>query len=812
MIVMKFGGSSVATRAEMERVAAIVAAHPGPVVLVLSAMGKTTDQLLQLAGLAEQGDAPALEAGLDRLQQAHLAAVDGAEIQEQITSLCGELRRVLEGVRLLREQTPRSRALICSFGERLSTPILAAHLDAVGRAARAMDAREFVVTDDDHEAARVDLDLTRTAARAALEPLLAQQITPVVTGFLGATPGGITTVLGRGGSDYSAALLGSLLGAVQIWIWTDVDGILTADPSLVREARTLEQVSYREAAEMSYFGAKVLHPKTIGPAVADGIPIHIKNTFRPRAPGTVIARTSPALPRGVKTVSSIHELALVTIEGRGMSGVPGVARRVFEATERARVNVLMISQASSEQTITFVVPEADAARLTRALEQTFALELRAGAVDRVVTQPRVAVVSIVGQGMAGAPGISGRLFGALGRVQVNVLAIAQGSSELSISVALHEADARRAVRAIHSTFGLTRVVNLVLLGDGRVSRAFQRQLAGTRQAMQRELGLELRLVGLCTSRRLLLDDGGIDPEQAHHRLQGADPRPDDAALLRRLLETRCTDLVLVDLTAADTGPLLLQALRSQVHVVTANKRPLSGTQALYHDLTRASRETGARLAYETTFGAGLPVLHTLQELRDTGDAFRHVSGCFSGTLGFICSQLEQGEGLEQAVARAAELGLTEPDPREDLSGRDVARKALIIARSVGLTLEPDAVELQPMVDDLDQGLEQALARHGADIARRVSDEKSHGRVLRYVASIDASSPVRVGLQAVAATDPIGALQGQDNMLVYRTQRYDQFPLVIRGPGAGAEVTAAGVLGDVLKVARGAGLPPGASGG
>jgi aspartokinase/homoserine dehydrogenase 1 len=580
-----------------------------------------------------------------------------------------------------------------------------------------------------------------------------------------------------------------------------VDGILTADPRLVKEARTLEQVSYREAAEMSYFGAKVLHPKTISPAVSARIPIRIKNTFRPKLAGTVIAETSPRLPQGVKTVSSIHDLALVTIEGRGMAGVPGVARRVFEATERAEVNVIMISQGSSEQNITFVVPAADTERLVSRLEEVFALELKAGAVDRIVTHRDVAVVSIVGRGMAGTPGVSARLFGAMGGVQVNVLAIAQGSSELSISVAVKKDEARRAVRAVHSAFGLTRIVNLVVLGCGRVGETLLDQLAETHKTMEAELGLELRLVGLANSRRLLLDDGGLDPKKAIAQLGQGSPRPPDHELIKRLLDARFTDLVLVDVTAADTGALQLRALESGIHVVTANKRPLAGTLAQFESLVAAARSTGAKLTYETTFGAGLPVLHTLKELRDTGDRFLEISGCFSGTLGFLCTRLEEGEGLERAVEAARNLGLTEPDPREDLSGRDVARKALIIARSAGIAIEPDAVSLTPLIKSLDKGLDQALRSQGDAVGRLAKSASDQGKVLRYVATITPEE-VKVGLRAVPKTDPIGSLQGQDNMLVYRTRRYNEHPLVIRGPGAGAEVTAAGVLGDVLKVARG----------
>lgn len=803
MIVMKFGGTSLADRSRMEHVAGIVGRHDlSSVVVVVSAMGSTTDRLIQAAALAEQGDQVGLAALIGELGQFHRSACEDQQVTGQIDGLLNELFSVLEGIRLLREQTPRSRDLVSSIGERLSSQILAAHLRLQGTEAEAVDARRFVVTDEQYNAARVDLERTREAALPLLSELLQRGVVPVVTGFIGATPSGITTTLGRGGSDYTAALVGSMLGAKEVWIWTDVSGILTADPRLVKEARPLERVSYREAAEMSYFGAKVLHPKTIGPAVSAQIPIRIKNTFDPDLPGTVVAETSPTLPQGVKTVSSIHGLALITVEGRGMSGVPGVARRVFEATEETGVNVVMISQASSEQTISFVVPADQASPLINSLKERFALELATGIVDRITAQREIAILSIVGQGMAGRVGISGRLFATLGAVEVNVVAIAQGASELSISVAIEEADARRAVRAVHTAFGLTRTINLFVLGCGRVGQTFLRQLAETRSTIEKQQSLELKLIGLSDSKQLLLDDSGIDPTGAQERLQGADarPRPSDAELVERLHELHFTDLVLVDLTAADTADLHRQALEAGIHVVTANKRPLSGPQKSFAALQAASRSSGARLCYETTFGAGLPVLHTLQELINTGDSFRSISGCFSGTLGFICTRLEQGAELAEAVRAATEQGLTEPDPREDLSGRDVARKALIIARTAGMQIEPEAIQLKPLIADLDMGLDEALALHGQSIAQQVSEQGRQGCALRYVAQITPEA-VEVGLRAVPVKDPIGTLRGQDNILVYRTERYNEFPLVIRGPGAGAEVTAAGVLGDVLRVAR-----------
>jgi len=666
----------------------------------------------------------------------------------------------------------------------------------------AIDARDLIVTDDNYDEALVDRDVTQDKAELLLQPLFAAEQIPVVTGFLAATPEGVTTTLGRSGSDYTATLLGALLDAKEISIYTDVDGVLTADPRLVREARTLPQVTFREAAEMSYFGARVLHPRTILPAAEAQIPLRVRSSFSPENLGTLITSDAPTLRHGVKTVTSIGGQAVVTLEGRGMSGVPGVARRIFEASELAAVNVVMISQASSEQNVSLVVPALSAERLVKALKERFSPELSRGAIERIDASTGVAVLSIIGKGMAGKPGIAGKLFSALGGAGVNILTIAQGSSELSISVAVEEADVARAVRAAHAAFGLTRVVNILLLGCGGVGKTFLRLVKQTSKSMQGELDLELRVVGVATSRRLLFDPVGLDPEEAPDMLEaeGVAARPDDAGLLAQLVEERFTDAVLVDVTAANTSALHQAALSAGVHVVTANKLPVAGPLDEHRALLEASREQGARYQYETTFGAGLPVLHALQELVNTGDRVKRVVGCLSGTLGFITSRLDEGAGLQLAVSEARERGFTEPDAREDLSGRDVARKALIIARAMGLELEPDDVQLEALVPNLDVGLVEACSTFEDELMTRVADGKAAGQVLRYVADISPERTV-VGLQAVDATSPIGSLRGPDNILVFHTNRYDEFPLVIRGPGAGAEVTAAGVLADVLKIAR-----------
>jgi bifunctional aspartokinase / homoserine dehydrogenase 1 len=797
---MKFGGTSVGDRERLQHVATLVAKHDGPCAVVVSAIGKTTDHLLTAANHAEHGDWVACQRVVDELRGHHIATTDDPDTHVMVQQLLAELLSVLRGISLLREQTDRSRALVMSFGERMSAEVLASWIRKEGRPAAAVDAREMVRTDDGYLAGKVDLEATWKLAHSVLSPLLDREVVPVVTGFIAATSGGITTTLGRSGSDYTGALVGAMLEATEIWIWTDVDGILTADPRLVKEARTLQQVSYREAAEMSYFGARVLHPKTMLPAMAQGIPIRIRSTFTPESPGTLVTDTAPSVPQGVKTVTSIQDVALVTVDGRGMSGIVGIARRIFECTEAADVNVVMISQASSEQTVSLVVPRTEVGRLERVMQERFSLELRAGLIERIAIRNDIAVLSIIGQGMAGTPGVSGALFGALGGARVNILAIAQGASEMSISVAVSQADTVPAVRAVHTAFGLTRVVALAMVGCGRVGQQLLSMLEGTRERLAAEMGVELRLVAIANSRRLLIDEHGLDPDSAIELLNEAPVRPSNEEVVERLLAERFTDLVLVDVSAASLAPLHRAALHGGISVVTANKVPLSESYQSYRALADARAGSGVRYEYETTFGAGLPVLHTLKEMIHTGDTMKSVKGCFSGTLGFLCTRLQEGMSLQDAVGEAESLGYTEPDPREDLSGRDVARKALIIARALGRSLEPEDVELEPLVPGLENGLAQALEKHAPLLAAEIRQAAEAGEVLRYVAEVDEDG-ARVGLRRVPRDGPIGSLTGPDNMLVITTRRYDHYPMVIRGPGAGAEVTAAGVLGDVLKVAR-----------
>ncbi|MDP8222427.1 MAG: bifunctional aspartate kinase/homoserine dehydrogenase I [Candidatus Lernaella stagnicola] len=820
MLVHKFGGSSVADAKRLQHAAQLASKEPRPAVVVTSALGGVTDRLIELGSLAQQRRTADLERELTALHTRHLEAADTLvpndpdreTLRADITAEFSELGQLLQGVQLLEELSPRSLDLIASFGERLAARLLAAALNAAGTPSDYVDARSFLRTDDRFGAANVDFDPSRALARESLLPQTASSV-PVVTGFIGATADGRTTTLGRGGSDYTATLVGAFLDADEIWVWTDVDGVMTADPRVVPEARALEAVSFREAAEMAYFGSKILHPSTMIPAIRANIPVRIRSSMNPELPGTLVSDRRTDRFDGVKTVTSIAEMALVTIEGRGMIGVPGIVGRVFTATARAEVNVYMISQASSEQNITFLVREPDSERVTATLHEEFDNELRRGKIDRIDTRTPVGILAIIGEGMKGTPGISRRLFAALGASRINVLAIAQGSSELNVSVVVDQQDLHRAVGAVHTRFGLTSDTHVFLLGKGLIGRTLLQQLLASRERLHRDHGLSLKVVGVAGRSEWLFDPHGLSDETLTGIAAGAsllelggEARPTNEKIVAALSETRRLDVVLCDVTAAETGDLHHAALTAGIHVVGANKKPLSGSLADYEAIRAEAARQGLGYHFETTFGAGLPVLFTLQELLATHDRVRRITGCFSGTLGYICTGLQEGRPLSEMVVEAKEKGFTEPDPRDDLSGLDVARKALIIAREIGMKIEMDELELASFVPaefmDLPD-VETFLARLpelDEAFARRVQEAENDDKVLRYVAEITPEK-VTVGLRPVPRESATGQLFGPDNVLVYETERYAENHLVIRGPGAGAQVTAAGVFGDILKIAR-----------
>jgi len=830
--VHKFGGTSVGSAERMQQDADIIsaAAKDAGICVVASAMSKVTDSLIDAAYAAVDGDRRGALQGIAALATRHTEALailaPGGEDQvaARLSHIADELRELVGAVVLLGELTPRTRDRILACGEKMSIQLLAVALRERGLDAVALDADTFLETDDQFgEANPLGVVADRTIA-AAIQPLLEAGKVPVVTGFCGIGPDGATTTLGRGGSDYTATLIAGAISAAEVTIWTDVDGVFSADPRVEPSARVVQQLNYREAAELSYYGAKVLHQRTMIPVTQQGIPVRTRNSFNPSAPGTLVDRRYTPGSHPVKAISAVHGQSMVSIEGKGMAGVPGVAARVFKCLARRQISVTMISQSSSESSITLVVPSADSAPAAAALKAEFRTDLSHGDIEEIVVSPGVGLVACVGLGMAHMPGVAGKVFSALGQARLNVLAIAQGSSELNISLAISEDQIPEAVRTLHHAFDLHRQdtgadapdgLDIMLLGCGKIGRALISQLQAQQDHIRARFGLQARVIALADRTGYLLDPTGLSPDRLEEAstqkaagqplsaLSGAVPTEDPAHMVEAALGYRLSRPVLVDVSDADVSPeAFLSALQRGCDVVTANKKPLAGDLAKFEKLYATAASSGRILRAEATVGAGLPVVDTLEMLLATGDTLQKAEGCLSGTLGYLMSALETGTKLSEAVRTAVDLGYTEPDPVADLSGVDVARKATILSRLADLP--PMEVQLTGLVPEDWSGLPlddlyTRLEAMDADMNDKVSAAAASGEVLRFVARVEATGIV-VGPASVPKDSPLGGLQGSDNMIVFTSDRYQDRPLVVSGPGAGIDVTAMGVLGDILRIA------------
>ncbi|MGK2855908.1 MAG: aspartate kinase, partial [Thermoanaerobaculia bacterium] len=714
-----------------------------------------------------------------------------------------------------------------SYGERLLAAIVSDALGERGVTCALVDAIDLIETERRPDGVWPLFDRTTRNVTEHLLPSLRNGVA-VVPGFIGRGPDGELVTLGRGGTDFSAAILARCSGASSVTLYKEVDGLMTADPRAVPDARVLEQLHYREAAELAYYGAKVLHPRTMVPLVDAGIPLYVRNTFNPGFEGTRIAGDVPASEYPVKALTAIEGQAILSVEGGGMIGVPGVAARTVAALAEAGPSVTVISLASSESSICLVVPEREAQHAARALEKTFAHEIRERFVDRIGIEKDVALIAVVGLGMKGTPGIAARTFTAIAREEVNVLAIAQGSSELNITVGIQKSDVPRALRALHAEYQLDRIrplpdvaahrTAITLLGFGQIGRALAQQIVEQDRYFRYDLAIELPCVAVADRSGVRIQEKGLTLRRLRALVDakakgeaivagGRDQRPRLADEIRqRVFRLPSGRSILVDVTADETAPLLRDALRAGMHVVTANKKPLAVPQGEYDDLFATALEKDVSIRYEATVGAGLPVLDTLAKLRDSGDPVVSILGCLSGTLGYLMTRIQEGVPFSLAVKQAYELGYTEPDPRDDLSGMDVARKTLILARNLGRRLDLGDMKLEPLfpVELSDPDPVKFIANLEAvdrEMQRRIELAAKKGQVLRYVAKIGRRS-VGVGIEAVPADSPLGRLHGTDNQIVLRTKRYDVNPLVVTGPGAGSEVTAAGVLNDILAIATG----------
>jgi aspartokinase/homoserine dehydrogenase 1 len=820
--VWKFGGTSLADASAVRRAVGLVRAHRGPLVLVVSAMAGVTDLLLAGARRSAEGGARAgaraAAAFRARHARAARALLGRAAQRRRLLALTAqaaeEYAALARAVAALGDLAPRASDAMLARGERLAAALVGAALSGARRRAQVVDALELLATDGHHGQAAPDLAATRRRGRGRLLPLLRRGIVPVIPGFIGRAPDGSLATLGRGGSDLTATVLGRVLNARRVVLWKDVPGILTADPRTVPDARLIPQLHQREAAEVAYFGAKVLHPRALIPLAGTRLAVDVRSFLHPERPGTQVSSRRTLARYPVKAVATIAGQALVTVAGKGMMGVPGIAARTFEAVHGERLSVSTIFQGSSESSIGFTLPEADSARAVAALRHAFREELAAGLVDTVSRRSGLAVIAVVGDGMAGTPGIAARVFGALAQASINVIAIAQGSSERNISFVVTAEDAPEAARRVHAAFQLAKIgggrppapptTDVVLLGFGRVGRA----LAGPITA--RRTGV--RVVGLIDRSGYLFDPRGL----GRRRLLELAREKDRGRLLAGLGGVAATASqalawiaghavsrpVLVDVTAEETGPVLQAALGHGFDLVLANKRPMAGSAESHARLLAAAAASGRRVRYEATVGAGLPILDTFRKLVESGDRVLRVDGCVSGTLGHVLGAVGEGRAFSEAVREAVARGYAEPDPREDLSGRDAARKGLILARLMGYRGAPGAAEdlVPPRLRRLPvAAFLERLAELDAAWRERVASARARGRVLRYLVSASARG-VRARLIEVPAASPFGSLEGTRNLIAFTTRRYRDEPLVVSGPGAGAEVTAAGILNDLHELA------------
>ena len=808
--VHKFGGASLAGPAEYRQVADILLADgSGRQAVIVSASFGITDRLVKLIEDASARPEAVAE-GVDGIRQHHLAlarellsdpAVAGYEsaLEEDL----GTIAAVLEAIRLLRRAPDEAMSLVTGFGEVWSARLLATLLGERGRSGGWLHAGEVLTVRHSELGPVVLWDTCRARLEDRLPP--EDDAVLVVTGYVARAEDGTPSTLGRNGSDFSASIFAVLLEAAEVVIWTDVDGVMSGDPRLISDATVIPELSYHEAMELAYFGARVLHPRTMGPVVERHIPIYIRNSFRPDQPGTRISLAGGD-GAGVKGITTIEGIALVNLEGAGMIGVPGTADRLFGALREAGISVVVISQGSSEHSICFAVPEDHAEDAADVAASAFRGELEQGQIQGIEVTPGCGIIAVVGDGMQGTPGVAAKMFGALGEAGVNVRAIAQGASERNISAVIDAADANRALGAVHSGFYLSpQTLSVGLVGAGFVGGALLDQLAGEIPRLRREFNLDLRIRGIMTSRRMLTAEPRIDAANWRHELETGGQPADFDAFVRHVHAEHLPQAVLIDCTASqDVADRYADLMGAGVHVITPNKKGNTGPYAYYRSMKERRREAGARYLYETTVGAGLPVIHTLRDLKETGDVILAVEGVFSGTLAYLFNLFDGSVPFSQIVGEAREKGYTEPDPRDDLSGMDVARKVVILGREMGLELELEDVEVESLVPDglaegsVDEFL-AGFAAHDDAMTERLRAATAAGRVLRYVGRLDADGRASARLEELPADHAFAAIALTDNIVQFVTHRYRDNPLIVRGPGAGPAVTAAGVFSDLLRL-------------